>query len=384
MSYFNNKSLFFLLMLVTCLGNTVLHAQNDQLPSRIYEIRFGIIEPPVVAQKDITTRAETSNQQQGKVALECSSLAWDNGSLLITSDRHRHLIFSCPVDLEKMEIGTPEPWIIVHNEQYLLNDLESMALLIKGKNTYLYAMCSLSNAPDAQPLPQRRQMLMCSLKSTSALQFDNSRVFSVETIRMQLEKCFEKIKVKPYYAFDAAYIGEDKNTYRWGNVEGITFTPDNKYILCGMRNPIYAGDAILFVVDGIDNILSSTHPETLKLIDFFLLNLGNRGISDLTWDPLTNGYLITAAKSNGPQLDPDSPYPPNNLDSALFWWSGHKQDEPVWIAGIPDMTIEAVCRLGNSPYIALGSDEGDISEGRAARQSIITIIYFNGIHKQSE
>lgn len=110
-----------------------------------------------------------------------------------------------------------------------------------------------------------------------------------------------------------------------------------------------------------------------------MLDLEGRGISDLCWDPITQGYLITAAKSNGPRLNPNSPYPPNTLDSALFWWSGNKKDSPILAARIPDMTIEAVCRLGNSRYIALGSDEGDISEGRGARQSILTIMEFTGI-----
>jgi hypothetical protein len=44
-----------------------------------------------------------------------------------------------------------------------------------------------------------------------------------------------------------------------------------------------------------------------------------------------------------------------------------------------DMTVEAVCRLGTSRYIVLGSDEGDVSEGRTARQSILTVLEFTGI-----
>ncbi|OPZ97377.1 MAG: hypothetical protein BWY71_01634 [Planctomycetes bacterium ADurb.Bin412] len=47
------------------------------------------------------------------------------------------------------------------------------------------------------------------------------------------------------------------------------------------------------------------------------------------------------------------------------------------------MTMEAVCRLGESRYIALGSDEGDISEGRTARQSILTILELAGMPGKS-
>jgi hypothetical protein len=146
-----------------------------------------------------------------------------------------------------------------------------------------------------------------------------------------------------------------------------------------MRNPLFDGAAVIFTVSGISRPTQIFQQKPLKLIDFFLLDLGDRGISDISWDPVTQGYLITAAKSNGPRLDPDSPFPPNTLDSALFWWSGNKADRPILAAKITDMTIEAVCRLGLSRYIVLGSDEGDVSEGRTARQSILTVMEFTGI-----
>ena len=86
-----------------------------------------------------------------------------------------------------------------------------------------------------------------------------------------------------------------------------------------------------------------------------------------------------AAKSNGPKLDKDQPFPPNTLDSALFWWSGRKKDRPMLFATVPDMKIEAICRLGTSRFIAIGSDEGDVSEGREQRQSVLTILEFTGV-----
>jgi hypothetical protein len=43
------------------------------------------------------------------------------------------------------------------------------------------------------------------------------------------------------------------------------------------------------------------------------------------------------------------------------------------------MKLEAICRLGNTNFIAIGSDEGDVSEGREQRQSVLTILYFTGL-----
>ncbi len=350
---------------------------NEQPQNYIVNnIRFSVIEPPVVAQKDITVLAPTSNQQSEGKPLECSGMTWFDGYLLIASDRHEHLLFTCPIDLDNMVIGTPQSKILVHNEQNLLKDIESITVLQNNNRPYLYMMCSLSNAPDAQPLPQRRNLFFCRISQMAPFKDDQSNVFSIDTIREQLETYFKKINAQPYYTYNADFPGEDKNTYRWGNVEGITFTPDEKYLLCGMRNPLFDGAAILFAVSGMS---SDIQPKSMKVRDFFILDLDERGISDLTWDPVSNGYLITAAKSNGPRLDPDKPFPPNTLDSALFWWSGRKTDKPVLIAKIRDMTIESVCRLGNSRYIALGSDEGDVSEGRTARQSVLTILEFTGM-----
>ncbi len=372
--------LLFLLSLLWVISDGIAFGENETIrKSAELLIHFGEITPPVVAQQNITVRAPVSNQQTEDRPLECSGLAWLDGHLLISSDRHQHLLFSCKVDIKEMAIGTPQPEVVVRNEQDLLDDVESITLLNRDGIQSLYMLCSLSNAPNEQPLPQRRQMLRCRIKSVSPFEMDYCEVQSMGTLRQQLEVCFESIRVQPYHTYYADYPGNDKNTYRWGNVEGITFAPDGKTLLCGLRNPLYAQRAIAFAVDGIEPATEPMVLNSVKVTDFFLLDLGNRGISDLSWDPLTQGYLITAGKSNGPRLDPDQPYPPNSLDSALFWWSGQKSDAPVIVARIPDMTIEAVCRLGTSRYIALGSDEGDVSEGRTARQSIITILEFTGI-----
>jgi hypothetical protein len=380
MSYGRGKfKLHPLLLLAFLCGYAYTFCEQKKEVFTPYSIRFGAVEPPVVAQKDITVRAPMSNQQIEAKPLECSGLAWLDGCLLIISDRHEHLLFICPVNLNTMDIGTPVPQILIPNEQNLLKDAESLTWREKGGQTSLFMMCSLSNAPDAQPLPGRRNLLRCNVKRISPFEMDHCTVLSAGVLRQQLETCFETINVQPYYAYDVDYLGQDKNTYRWGNVEGITFTPDGQYLLCGMRNPLFDKAAILFAVSGIPQATESLQPDALKATDIFLLDLEGRGISDLSWDPVTQGYLITAAKSNGPRLDPDRPYPSNTLDSALFWWNGQKKERPILVARIPDMTIEAVCRLGSSRYIALGSDEGDVSEGRTARQSIITVLEFTGI-----
>ncbi len=379
-----NSNLPALLLLGAMFCSTAALAGDSKPAPPALEIRFGVIEPPVVAQQDITVPAPMSNRKTETSPLECGGLAWLDGTLLIASDRHEHLLFSCPVDLKTMSFGTPSYSVVIPNEQDLLQDAESLTVREKAGRWTVYMMSSLSNAPNTQPLPQRRHLLWGLVKRVFPLALEHSAVIPVGMIRQQVEVCFEKIHVHPYYTYNPDYPGDDKNTYRWGNVEGIAFAPDGKSLLCGMRNPLFDGAAILFVVSGIVRTGGSSQTESMEVTDFFLLDLDRRGVSDLCWDPLTQGFLITAAKSNGPRLDPDQPYPPNTLDSALFWWSGHKTDKPILVARIPDMTVEAVCRLGSSRYIVLGSDEGDVSEGRTARQSVLTVMEFTGIPRSPE
>jgi hypothetical protein len=267
--------------------------------------------------------------------------------------------------------------VLIPNEQELLDDAECIVLRPRGRGAWTgYVMCSLSNDNRALPLPQRRHMLRFTYSGAGGFAADRPVVLNAGTIRDALDVHFRVIGVEPYATY---YAQADKNTYRWGNVEGLAFTPDSSRVLCALRNPLFHGEALLCAVAGLDEAFDTGDPGRMKVMDLFTLDLGERGISDLCWDPATKGYLIAAGKSNGPKLDQDQPFPLKTLDCALFWWSGRKSEKPELFARTPDMTVEAICRLGDSRYIAICSDEGDVSEERAKRpQSVLTIMDFPG------
>ncbi len=346
----------------------------------VAEIHFGLVEPPVVAQRDITVEAPISAQATEVKPLECSGMVWADGRLILASDRHGLMLFTCPIDLQQMTIGTPSPRAVIGNEQELLDDAECLVVSRRDREQVVYVMCSLSNDPDELPLPKRRHMLRVALRDLDSARVARPVVLSAGRVRDLINDRFEAVGVEPYRTFHPDFSGSDKNTYRWGNVEGMCFTPDGGRLLLGMRNPLLGSHALMAVVVGVEEAFDTREASKLDLVDLFAIDLGDRGVSDLCWDPLTRGYLITAARSNGPKLSKDQPFPPNTLDSALFWWSGHKQDRPILFARFPDMKVEAVCRLGDTPFIAVASDEGDVSEGRPQQQqSVITVMYFTGI-----
>ena len=362
-----------------------LHAAVRQA-ERVADVYFGVIEPPVVAQRDITVRAPMSNQQPEERALECSGMAWVDDRLLLVSDRHSHIVFTCPVDLEQMTIGEPVSHVVIRNEQDLLEDAECITVTRGQAGQWgVYAMGSLSNDAAELPLPKRRHMLHFTLHGAEPFQLSQPTVLSAATLRSAIAPALEAVHVEPYRTYYAESPSTGRNTYRWGNVEGMCFTPDGSSVLLGMRNPLCGDYAILVAVQGVTEAFRASDSGRFQVMDVFGLDLGDRGVSDLAWDPVTCGYLIAAAKSNGPKLNLDQPFPPNTLDSALFWWSGDKRERPILFARMPDLKIEAVCRLGATGFIAAGSDEGDVSEGRTRQQqSVLTILAFTGIGRTVE
>ncbi|MEX2213612.1 MAG: hypothetical protein WD768_05765 [Phycisphaeraceae bacterium] len=381
-----NRQAFMVVGLAAmCAGTFIASAQDESTapPRRIPEVHFAQIDPPVVAQKDIGIHCVTSNSVTVEKPLECAGFIWYQGRLLIISDRHEHVIFTSAIDIDTLKIAAPLPHVVVPNEQYLLQDGESITLREhKDGSTYAYVMCSLSNDRGEQSLPMRRHFARMKVNMING-QFvaERARVINASSIRESLHKHFDQLGIKPYRTYYEAFTGPEKNTYRWGNIEGITFTPDGKSLVCGLRNPLAGSKAMIAVLQGIDEAFEAEDASLIKVTDLFPIDLGDRGVSDLSWDPVTRGYLIAAAKSNGPKLDKDQPFPPNTLDSALFWWSGSKKEKPRLFAVAPDMKLEAICRLGSSRFIAVGADEGDESEGRLARQSTLTILDFTGFER---
>lgn len=353
-------------------------------------IRFGVIDPPIVAQQDITVRAPTSNHPQDTtpLPLECSGLAWmsaptgHGGELLVTSDRHRHAVFTVALDPDTLMFSEPVTHVVIRNETELVSDVEAVALHRFDEGWRAYLFSSMSNDPEGEPTPERRRIARIELNAAGDVEPADQRVMSANTLRTQLDENLTALHVPHYLTYSP---GKNANTDRWANIEGVGFIPgDRGALLMGLRNPLADNDAILAVAEGADAAFDIRDPEQLRITDVFRLDLGERGVADLRWDPVTRGYLIVAARSNGPKLDDDQPYPLTDLDSAVFWWTGDKRDDPVLIARAADMNIEAVCRIGDSPLIALGTDEGDVSEARSARQSVIILMVFTGIEPQSD
>ncbi len=357
----------------------VLAGGSDPQPAPL-EVHYGIVDPPVVAQRDITVRVQTSIHplDPDPKPLECSSLASIGDRLLLTSDRHSHVIFSLPLSIGRtLDIGLPEPQQVIRLEKELLLDAECMTAKKAGRAGWmLYVLCSLSNDPSGDRRVKRQHMARIPLDDSGNARAQGALVLSGETIRSALHEHFEALDVPLYESFNSE---SGENTTRWGSVEGISWTPTGGMLLCGLRNPLAGQDAMLFALEGIDEAFDADDAALVRVVDLFRLDLSGRGVSDLAWDPVTEGYLITAALSNGPKVSAEQVYPLENLQSALFWWSGHKADRPIQVAALPDLNVDAVCRVGRSTLIALGSDEGDVSEGRRGRQSVITLVHFTGL-----
>jgi len=150
----------------------VVPARTD----RLVRIQFGVVDPPIVKQVDITVNAPTSNQRQDAAALECSGLAFlptDDraGRLIIVSDRHEHLIFTADVETGQLTVTPPKPTVIVRNERELLADVESLTIRQEDDgDIFVYGTCSWSNAPDGLPRPARRFLFRVAVNARGIVQ----------------------------------------------------------------------------------------------------------------------------------------------------------------------------------------------------------------------
>ncbi len=353
---------------------------SRQAAGQALDVRYGVVDPPVVAQRDITVGLLTSIHPQDPEPkpLECSGVTWAGDRLVMTSDRHSHILLTSLVDLdaEDLVIEMPKAQVVVDNERLLMLDAEAVTARPTHSGGHeVLVMCSLSNDQEGSHRAKRAHLTRVSLDSSGSVIKREVKVLSGIPIREALDAHFEALRVKRYSSYNVA---RNKNTPRWGNVEGLAWSPDNRTLLCGMRNPLANEDALIFALQGVDKAFDAGDANLLGVTDLFRLDLGGRGVTDMSWDPVTHGYLITAALSNGPKLEQDQTYPLADLDAVLYWWSGHKEDAPSLIARFSDLNVDGVCRVGSTPYIVLISDEGDVSEERQGRQSVLTLMYFMG------
>jgi hypothetical protein len=272
------------------------------------DLRFGLIEPPLVAQKVIELRAPSPGIEMTSVGAK--GLAAAGNRLMILSARHGNTIFASPLNFTTMRVPTIKGYPLIKDQ--FMEDPESLTLLPPQPGESLwtaFALGSMSNDALGQVRP-RRMLLACAKLDLTVMSIKQTNVVSTEPIRRQLQGYFEKLGVEPYRTYHSEAKGEDKNTNRWGYVEGMSFVPNTTTLMCGMRNPLLREKALVFTVAGVIEACDKKDPALLRVTDLFTLDLGGRGISDLAWDGQTRGYLIAAARSAGPWLDPNLPFPP--------------------------------------------------------------------------
>ena len=102
------------------------------------------------------------------------------------------------------------------------------------------------------------------------------------------------------------------------NIEGMAATPDGRSLLIGMRNPTRGGKALVFPIENAAHLLR-TATASAALGRVLELDLGGRGIRDITWSPAHQEYLII-----GGQADDESPGP----GFAVFRWTGQEDAKP--------------------------------------------------------
>ncbi|MBN1466531.1 DUF3616 domain-containing protein [candidate division KSB1 bacterium] len=140
------------------------------------------------------------------------------------------------------------------------------------------------------------------------------------------------------------------------NIEGLAAAPNGRSLLIGFRNPIPGGRAL--VIELLNPVAVVAESQPPKFGETFLLDMGNRGVRSIEFDPLQRCYLVIG----GPADD--------EIDAKLYVWDG-LDSAPVEIESIDfsrfeKFTPEALFFSQQNSVLQIFSDDGTIKKINAA------------------
>lgn len=137
------------------------------------------------------------------------------------------------------------------------------------------------------------------------------------------------------------------------NIEAMTWLPEQRSLLIGLRNPLFKPDAktpaqaIAFELLNPEEVIEG---KKARFGSVLLWDLGNRGLRGMEYDPFRRVHYILA----GP-IDSEIP-------CALFAWDGHFEHKPAlvfeWPKTDPPFTPEGIALHPSGQTLWIISDDG--------------------------
>jgi hypothetical protein len=128
------------------------------------------------------------------------------------------------------------------------------------------------------------------------------------------------------------------------NIESIALAEDRS-LLIGLRNPIPKGKAVIVP---LTNPLAVLHGARPAFDHPIMIDLGGRGVRDMTWSASMKSFIVTAGAFDAER------------NFAFYRWSGKRNDAPVPLTNMNPGSLgpESVTLFGNDTALVL-SDDGD-------------------------
>ncbi|MBN1561462.1 DUF3616 domain-containing protein [candidate division KSB1 bacterium] len=170
-----------------------------------------------------------------------------------------------------------------------------------------------------------------------------------------LDEMVRMDRLKKLGVYDSYQPSQKKNTVlapkELGvNIEGLAAAPDRRSLLIGFRNPVPGGEAL--VIELLNPVAVVTESASPRFGEIYLLDMDDRGIRSLEYDPQLNDYLVIG----GAQDD--------EIDAKLYLWNARAQGAPVEIAEVDfrrydKLTPEAMFTTHQN-RLQIFSDDGTI------------------------
>ncbi len=215
----------------------------------------------------------------------------DGRLLIIEGDRQRALSVVELMDNGAIKENSMLDLVLLSTLNIRLEDLEAVTI---DKEGYIYAITSFRRAENGRRVPAQERLVR----------------FKIENNRIVAPKSYDKLG--DY--LESIGINDGHTNL---SIEGLTFDPAGKRLLVGFRQPVFAGKAIIMVIENPQALFEDN--AALKIRDKpVLLDLEGAGILSISYDPYLQGYLISS-EINGKNKE---------NHSQIWYWNGKSQSMP--------------------------------------------------------
>jgi len=307
---------FSLILLSIIASATLLSATVAATPPLIQSFS-DIYEPSAVIQID-STHVLIAEDEGNRPLIRATITKKKNGLTLVTKR-----LTQLPVTIDDLEAAT------------------------SGKDRKIFLITSHTAKKNGKHKKKRQRLLQLTLKNNTI-----SSLIHTDTLLKEIRQYLKKSSPLNQIALAAI------------NIEGLTFAPQRKNLLIGLRAPLHNKKSVILVLMNPYGIENGEQPVFADTPIFF--DMQGSGIRAMAYDHDLNLYIFAGEAKNKK----------GKLRSQLWTWDGKSDHQPAKILlpklkGIKNIEGITPIHFKESHYLLLVCDDGNKGKNKGAHYIII-------------